>query len=378
LRAYVGRDPVTGKARWKWATYRAPRLEPGAGRRAAERAQRELEREVASSRPGEAMTVAGLLDAWLDHVSPRLAPSTVASYRTKARAIVAGPLGHRRLVDLQASEVDAWYGTLLAQGWTPANVRAHHRVLSSALSQAERWDWVERVVTRRVRPPSVPPAVTHTPSPAEVRQMVVEAEAGRNPALGSVVLLATITGMRRGETCGLQWGDVDLPNRVVTVRRSVWQIQSRWGVKLPKSGRVRRVALDDTAVALLVARADTLRRRAEAARVPGPDEEGWVWAPGLDGRPLMPDTLTQAFRRLCERLEQRTGDPWPYRLHDLRHLSATQLIGASFDPVTVAGRLGHADPSITMRVYAHAIEAQDREAAAALGRALSPQPKGAP
>jgi integrase len=60
------------------------------------------------------------------------------------------------------------------------------------------------------------------------------------------------------------------------------------------------------------------------------------------------------------------------RLHDLRHFTATQLIGAGVDVRTVAGRLGHSDPSLTLRVYIHVIEERDRAAAAILGRVLGP------
>jgi integrase len=58
--------------------------------------------------------------------------------------------------------------------------------------------------------------------------------------------------------------------------------------------------------------------------------------------------------------------------HDLRHFTATQLIGAGVDVRTVAGRLGHSDPSLTLRVYSHVIEERDRAAAAIMGRVLGP------
>jgi len=60
------------------------------------------------------------------------------------------------------------------------------------------------------------------------------------------------------------------------------------------------------------------------------------------------------------------------RLHDLRHFTATQLIGAGVDVRTVAGRLGHSDPSVTLRVYSHALEERDRAAAAEMGGMLDP------
>jgi integrase len=39
--------------------------------------------------------------------------------------------------------------------------------------------------------------------------------------------------------------------------------------------------------------------------------------------------------------------------HDLRHAAASRLIAAGLDPVTVAAVLGHEDPNVTLRVYAH-------------------------
>jgi integrase len=59
-------------------------------------------------------------------------------------------------------------------------------------------------------------------------------------------------------------------------------------------------------------------------------------------------------------------------LNALRHFSATQAIAAGGDVVTVSKRLGHADPSVTLRVYSHAVKQRDCEVAASLGRVLAP------
>lgn len=59
-----------------------------------------------------------------------------------------------------------------------------------------------------------------------------------------------------------------------------------------------------------------------------------------------------------------------WRLHDLRHWSATQAIGRGHDIRTVAGRLGHANPAMTLRTYAHAIDGADAGVAATLAESL--------
>ena len=57
--------------------------------------------------------------------------------------------------------------------------------------------------------------------------------------------------------------------------------------------------------------------------------------------------------------------------HELRHTQATLLIGSGADIKTVQTRLGHSSAQLTMNIYAHAIEANDRDAADAIGDILS-------
>ena len=58
------------------------------------------------------------------------------------------------------------------------------------------------------------------------------------------------------------------------------------------------------------------------------------------------------------------------RTHDLRHVHATTLLLAGAPVHVVAARLGHADPSITLRVYAHVISNQRSEAADTFAQAM--------
>ncbi|NAS22176.1 tyrosine-type recombinase/integrase [Herbidospora sp. NEAU-GS84] len=58
------------------------------------------------------------------------------------------------------------------------------------------------------------------------------------------------------------------------------------------------------------------------------------------------------------------------RLHDLRHIHATTLLIAGTSVHVVAARLGHADPSITLRVYAHVIKSAEASAAETFAKAI--------
>ena len=58
------------------------------------------------------------------------------------------------------------------------------------------------------------------------------------------------------------------------------------------------------------------------------------------------------------------------RLHDLRHFQATQLLDAGVPVPTVAARLGHADGTTTMKIYAHRTQRADQQADAIVGKLL--------
>lgn len=96
-----------------------------------------------------------------------------------------------------------------------------------------------------------------------------------------------------------------------------------------------------------------------------PGGPGWLTDPS-GAEPMKPDTLSSAFERLAHKTSVRL------RFHDLRHFNASQLIGAGVDVRTVAGRLGHADASTTLRVYAHTLAERDRKAAEIIGRLVVP------
>jgi integrase len=178
----------------------------------------------------------------------------------------------------------------------------------------------------------------------------------REPVTAMAVLLAGVTGARPGELCGLRWTDVAPERRLLTIARSIQHgLDKTTLVVAPtKTGRERRVVLDARILALFADYRRQAEQRAAQARVAiAPD--GYILALDPTGcTPLKPDTITAGFARAARRVGAQI------RFHDLRHMSASLLIGAGTDVRTVAGRLGHADASTTLRIYAHAFEARDR------------------
>jgi integrase len=82
------------------------------------------------------------------------------------------------------------------------------------------------------------------------------------------------------------------------------------------------------------------------------------------GRRLHPNVLTDAFRRICERLGLN------YRLHDMRHTAATFMLHAGKDLSTVQQILGHSQASTTLNIYGHVLKGAKADAIQALDRML--------
>lgn len=93
--------------------------------------------------------------------------------------------------------------------------------------------------------------------------------------------------------------------------------------------------------------------------------DGFVFATA-DGRALSPKMVTAAWSLA---LRSMGGMP-AVTLHSLRHCHASMLIASGMDVLTISRRLGHASPTITLRVYGHLIHGSDDKAAAVMEAAF--------
>jgi integrase len=386
LRVYAGRRE-NGTPIQITKTVRGPDTKPGSGSRLADRELAQMVADVSAGKiGGRATTFGALLDRWLAHCdSLGRSPTTMTKYRQITEAVVRPELGHIRLSKLSAQHLDKLYAKLTAKGNKATTVRRVHALIGAALHQAQRWDMVDRNVALRSSPPPVHTARVEAPSPGEVQALLKAAEA-TEPTMAVLLLMAALTGARRGELCALRWTDLNAADGTLTIARSVYEAAGGGcAEKDTKSHQARTIGLDALAVEAL------RRHRASVDALAGalgldvlPDGFMFSRSP-VGSEPIRPDVVTKTFGALCRRMERpaldklrkanpkatradlKPADRWDFHVHTLRHFSASQAIAAGFDPVTVGGRLGHADPSITLRVYSHVLEQRDRELATALG-----------
>jgi len=85
---------------------------------------------------------------------PGQAPKTLTANRTEVENRIRPRLGHTAVADLTAHDLDAAYSEWLAAGLAPSSVHRHAAVISAALSQGVKWEWLDSSPARKASPPA--------------------------------------------------------------------------------------------------------------------------------------------------------------------------------------------------------------------------------
>jgi integrase len=349
VRAFTGRDGQ-GRPTQVSRTVRGTKKD-------AQRAAAELTVQPAPRAGGR--TVAELIDAYLELHEDERTESTKRDLRSRARLVAKDPIATMSVARLSVVDVDRWHVRLRKAGVGPGGIRNRHMLLRAALTQAMRWGWVTTNVAA-LAPLSQPARAPRESMSADDVARVIEAAATFDPAAALALRVAAVSGARRAELTALRWDDVrgnrlTIDKSIAVVRHGT--IEARTAPTLmvapTKTANRRTLTLDQDTLDLI-------------AKVRAEREEFGPWMFSIGGAPANPDRVGNWWwRARCI-----AGIEKHWRLHDLRHWSATVAIGGGHDVRTVAGRLGHSDPAITLRVYAHAVESADEAVAVALGEAL--------
>ncbi|MCD8089285.1 MAG: site-specific integrase [Clostridiales bacterium] len=168
--------------------------------------------------------------------------------------------------------------------------------------------------------------------------------------------LAIYGGLRRGELIALTWDDINFDNNTITINKSAARLNRETIIKSTKNKSSERTISIHKEVMSLVRFWQNEQRRLRLSL-------GTKWEGGnyifiqWNGKLMNPGTPDQSFKSMLKRYNDTVedeADKLPnIRFHDLRHTSATLLISANMDIKTVSARLGHAQTSTTMNIYAH-------------------------
>jgi len=278
----------------------------------------DMERRLSVSVPST-LTVGDLLERYEFEVIPTHKGNRREIYKSRT---LRKNFSKIRLCDLSPSDVRQ-YRDIRLKTISPATLRRELAVLSSAINHASK-EWEIFVSTNPVTAISVPRT-------ANARSRRLEADeqnrllSASNGELRRIIIIALETGMRRGEILQIRRSHIDFTLQTLLI-------------PLTKTDTPRTIPLSSRAVV-------SLREQISISGNITPIRETPLFS-------LLPDSLSQAFRRLCRRLDIQN-----LHFHDLRHEATSRLFEKGLNPVEVATITGHKDTKMLMR-YTH-LRAED-------------------
>jgi integrase len=304
-----------------------------------------------------------------------ITPGTAQRYAQLIEVHIIPYLGSKLVQRLSAQDVEVWHTALMTSGRKGRNGRPDgqsglstrtighaHRVLSKSLRDGVKHGIVVRNVCTIEGAPKVDADEMRILTPQQVKDLPTLLH---GHALYAPALVALHTGMRRGELLALRWRNVDLDARMIRVREAIEETKAGLRFKAPKSkAGVRDVSLPVIVVDVLHEhRTAQLERRLILGQ--GKLSDDALVFPRWDrALPQSPNVFAAIWSNVIKQHGINVS------FHGLRHTHASQLIDAKVPITTIAKRLGHSSPAITLKVYAHLFREDDSEAAAAIDAVL--------
>jgi integrase len=359
-------DPLTGKRQRRTGTFRTKK-----------EAEKEAIVWVAEADSGLAvtpskLTLADVAARWLDVLrgtNPK--PRTVSEYERVIRSHILAHIGTIPVQKVTPVVIDGLYAALRAAGASDDKVHRVHQRLAQIFDYATKRRIIAMNPMLAIDAPTVrsaPPTILTIP---QIQRFLTFAEKdGYDP----LWLLIVQTGMRRGEALGLRWQDVDVEKRRLQVRQALEMLDGKPHLTTPKTkAALRTISLFPESVAAL--KAHRARQNEERLRAGAAWQDNDLVFATPTGGPLNANNVywnLMDIQRAAngQAKEGRNGKRWKHKsvvpqddadllprfnIHDLRHTHAVHLLHEGWPIPTVSRRLGHANPAITMAIYAHAL-----------------------
>lgn len=250
---------------------------------------------------------------------------TQATDESVLRTVVEPLIAHRSLASITQSDVDAWTAQIIARGLAPYTSTTYLATLRAVLRYGARIGLVHQRFHFNM-PKTTQTRLEHF-SQADV-DAILQASRLEGLWLEAIYATAFRTGLRLGELAALEWNDVDLENRLITVSKS--------HDGATKTGNVRYVPIVNSLLPILE----------RWSRQPRPLHRVFH---SVKGRALNDESA--CFKRLWRATLEDAGVKF-LTFHSTRHTFASLWMVGGGDPFRLQKMLGHSNPKMTMR-YTH-------------------------
>lgn len=292
------------------------------------------------------MTFAAVYNEWISSISYRVKESTLANYALKADKHLLPVYGDENITDIEQCDIYQFIKNKQDSGLSNRYISDILVLMKSVFKYAARIYRIFNPMEGLVMPKKQKAEIRLLTRAEEQRLMQIVMGNQNLTTLG--IALAKLTGLRIGELCALQWCDIDLEKRILTVRKTLQRIQVKGGKKKTK-------------LVITEPKSETSKRT-----IPIPEcileflrkfqgEPGQYVLSGTD-KPIEPRTMQYRFATLL-----KNGNLPSVHFHALRHMFASTCVKLGFDIKTLSEILGHSGVEITLNRYVHSSFEQKTE-----------------
>ena len=321
----------------------------GPNKKDAERELEEIMRQVNQGTYCELKEISfeEFAQKWInDYASVNVKPSTLRNYRDAIRCHFNPAFGKMPLTKIHETDIRAFIAKTI-KNRKPKTVNNFTVMLKTMFKHGKRWGYLRENPAWDIEHIRDEQKEMYFLTPEEVRELLNHAD----EPCRTVIFLAVMTGMRRGEIFGLQWGDIDWFNDKIHVRRNLfWQVKREltgrpdeplWMFLSPKSKRSFRT----------IVMSPELKKILEIHRITCPVGKDDLVFCNKAGNPVDPaNFVKREFEPALMRASLRK-----IRFHDLRHTYATFLIAQNENIKFIQSQLGHASIQTTIDRYGHVL-----------------------
>ena len=311
------------------------------------------------------MTLGEWLNRWLtEYKAGTVRPGTLKSYCCYIEYYIKPQLGDKQISLISQQDIQRMSRRLKTEGrihehpemnhqLSDSMVRHIHTTLHAALKDAVQAHVIPRNPTEGTTAPKPNYKPKRILTRAELDAFLAVVE--QDEVWRDFFQTELMTGLRRGEICGLQWSDFNGDTGTLKVCRTLHsQRKGEYTVGETKTGKGMRTILLPKTVA------DILRRRKADAI------SQWIFPDPV--KPEDPVDPNAAYRHM-KTLLQWAGLP-SIRFHDLRHTFATLALENGMDVKTLSAMLGHVSAATTLDIYTHITNDMRLTAAANIDRGI--------
>ena len=299
---------------------------------------------------------------WLgDYAINNLRDGTYESYEMHVRVYINPHLGKIKLKELTGIHIQKMYNKLQepntkgGANLSGASIAKIKTILSGALQQAILSRTIRINPLLETKPPKVEDTNIRILTKEEQRQFIAVLPFFNT---GNMFAVALATGMRVGELCALEVGDIDRTNKQIIINKAAARRKDKYtgevGIKVsaPKTkNSIRKIPLLPS-VEIMIDR--QLKLNEEMKERAGANwHENVLLFPTDEGNIHDLSVMRSAMGRILKRagLDHMT-------IHALRHTYATTALNSGVAAQNVAKLLGHKDGATTLKFYAHYINTE--------------------